>query len=107
MRRRQAPIMPIMRHYCQLIAAELLSWPDVSSRGMFGLTLFYREGFPFVALPDTKNFEGADRAGFKLRRISESDRERLLADEHVDLREDAKWITFALREDGDIRLFLR
>jgi hypothetical protein len=88
MRRRQAPIMPIMRHYCQLIAAELLSWPDVSSRRMFGLTLFYR-------------------AGFKLRRISESDRERLLADEHVDLREDAKWITFALREDGDIRLFLR
>ena len=104
--RRRAAVTPIMQHYCGLIAAELLSWPTVSSRRMFGLTLFYRGDLPFVALPDTKDFRASDSVGFKLHRMSTTERKRLLSDDHIAWRSGARWITFALREDEDLTTFL-
>jgi hypothetical protein len=107
MRRRRATVTPLIRHYCGLIATDLLSWPQVTSRRMFGLTLFYRANCPFVVLPDTKDFTAADRVGFKMHRLSKGDRKQLFADDHVDTRNGASWITFALGEEEDIGLFLR
>ena len=106
-RRRRASVTPIMQHYCSLIAEELLGWPKVTSRRMFGLTVFYGDGLPFVVLPDTKDFAAADRVGFNLHRTSEAERRRLLEDEHIDCRKGGQWITFALRNDRDVALFLR
>ena len=96
-----------MQHYYTLIAAELLTWPQVTNRRIFGLTLFYRQGLPFVVLRETKDFEATDRVGFKLHVVNNAASKLMLADDHLAMGDGAKWITFALREDRDETLFLR
>ena len=96
-----------MARYCALIADELMSWPKVTRRQMFGLALFYRESLPFIALPDTRDFEAADRVGFKLYTPNKCEKAAMLAEERISARAGAKWTTFALREDGDLNEFLR
>ncbi len=106
-RRKRRSTSPLMRHYCNLIAAELLSWPHVSSRKMFGLTLFYRGKLPFVALPETLDFSDAESVGFRLHAASEVDRRAMQRHPSITAGRGAKWINFALREESDLGEFLR
>jgi hypothetical protein len=59
--RRTPPKLPPpseeMRHASALLAQELLSWPDVGTRPMFGLRAFYRRGVIFAMLPEKRAFE--------------------------------------------------
>jgi hypothetical protein len=59
--RRKPPKLPApseeMRHKSALLAQELLSWPDVATRPMFGLWAFYRKGMIFAMLPEKRAFE--------------------------------------------------
>ncbi len=49
-----------------LLARELLQWPEVSSRPMFGLRAFYRGKIIFAMLPDKKALEKPNAIGYKL-----------------------------------------
>jgi len=46
-----------MAHLCALLAEELLRWPDVSTRPMFGMRAFYRAAVVFAMLPDKRALE--------------------------------------------------
>ena len=67
--RRKPPKLPLpsdeMRHTSALLAQELLSWPDVAARPMFGLRAFYRGGVIFAMLPEKRAFEVPNGIAFK------------------------------------------
>jgi hypothetical protein len=43
-----------MQRWCAQIDDELASWPDVTSRPMFGMTAYYRGTIIFAAVPRTR-----------------------------------------------------
>jgi hypothetical protein len=43
-----------MQRWCALLEDEVGSWPNVTSRPMFGLAAFYRGGVIFGAIPRTR-----------------------------------------------------
>ena len=54
-----------MRHQAELLAQELLTWPQVKTGRMFGLISVYRGNAIFAMLPDKRAFEKSNGAGFK------------------------------------------
>ena len=57
-----------MRHSCDLLAEELLRWPETSMRPMFGLRAFYRRRSIFALLPDKRALENPSAIGYKVSR---------------------------------------
>ena len=55
-----------MKHISGLLTRELLQWPDVTTRPMFGLRAFYRGTVLFAMLPDKRAFESPDGIAYKL-----------------------------------------
>ena len=43
-----------MQRWCALLGEELLAWPDVTAKPMFGMTGFYHGKSIFAAIPRTK-----------------------------------------------------
>jgi hypothetical protein len=78
-----------MKRMSVLLAAELLSWPGVSSHPMFGLQAFYREGVVFAMLPVKRGFESPNGIAYKLAAGGESG-------------EGLKWKTFEVESEEDV-----
>jgi hypothetical protein len=55
-----------MRHLSALIEGELLQWPQVTTRPMFGFRACYRKGVIFALLPWTRALETPDSIAYKL-----------------------------------------
>jgi hypothetical protein len=93
-----------MKQWSALLGAELASWPAVTSRRMFGMTVFYRKGVVFAALPRTRSFETPRSVAFKLYKKSPRVRKLLEADSRIanPLQEDAKWIRLELESEKDL-----
>ena len=72
-----------------LLARELLRWPGVSVRKMFGLRAFYRGTVVFAMLPDKRALESAKAITYKL-------------PSGVQSKEGEKWKLFELENDHDI-----
>ncbi len=77
------------RHICLLLEQELLRWPDVSARSMFGLRAFYREAVVFAMLPDKRALESPKAIAYKM----PDDAQR---------GEGKKWQLFELKNEDDI-----
>jgi hypothetical protein len=84
-----------MQRWSALIGDELASWPNVTSRPMFGMTAFYRGPRIFAAVPRTRAAR-TERSlliklpGVKHRRLTTSS------------GPGAGWVTFELEREGDI-----
>ena len=48
------PISDEMKRWSAMLERELISWPDVTTRPMFGLISFYRRESIFAAVPRTR-----------------------------------------------------
>jgi hypothetical protein len=88
-RPRLVPVSEEMARICVLLAQELLRWPDVSARSMFGLRAFYREAVVFAMLPDKRALENPEAIAYKMADGAEG-------------REDEKWKLFELKNKHDI-----
>jgi hypothetical protein len=88
-RLRLVPVSEEMRHICVLLAQELLRWPDVSARSMFGLRALYRGAVVFAMLPDKRALESPTAVAYKLT-------------DGVERREGEKWQLFELKNEQDI-----
>jgi hypothetical protein len=93
-----------MKEWSALLGTELASWPAVSSRRMFGMTVFYRKGVIFAALPRTRSFATPQSVAFKLLRPSRRILKMLENDSRIThpLREKAKWISLELAGEKDL-----
>src|SRR5580700_1823352 len=59
------PVSEEMRRICELLAQELLSWPDVRMRPMFGMHAVYRGKVVFAMLPDKRALENPKAIAYK------------------------------------------
>src|SRR5690349_24029632 len=55
-RPKMPPISEEMKQWSAMLKAELLGWPQVSSKPMFGMAGMYRRKKIFAALPVTRGF---------------------------------------------------
>jgi hypothetical protein len=60
-----------MQRWCELLRQEVLEWPDVSTKPMFGLTGFYHGQSIFAAIPRTRAVGSARSLLIKLSGISD------------------------------------
>lgn len=78
-----------MRRISVLLAQEVLCWPEVSVRSMFGLRAFYRGTVVFAMLPDKRALESGKAIAYKLPAGTRR-------------QEGAKWRLFELENERDI-----
>lgn len=96
-----------MKRLAGLLEAEMLGWPKVTSRPMFGLNGIYRGPNIFAVLPRTRAMEVPDSIAFRLLK-----RPRHVMDElHNDKRivastPEAKWISFVIESEAEVHAAL-
>ena len=86
--RASRPTMPKidddMRQLCAAIGAELNTWPRVTSRRMFGMVGFYRDGLTkptiFAAIPDKRALSSVRAIAFKLDKPKRAQLTRMKSD---------------------------
>lgn len=92
-----------MKRIAALLEAELLTWPSVSSRPMFGMNGLYRDRRIFAVLPRTRAMETPNSLAFRLPKRSRKITERMKNDERVIIpTPEAKWISFVVESESDI-----
>ena len=63
-------ISEAMKQWCALMESELLTWPQVTARPMFGMVGFYRKGRIFAAIPRNRTVGNTDAVLVKLQGAS-------------------------------------
>jgi hypothetical protein len=105
--RRPRPKLPRiteeMRQWSDLLLREVLGWPDVSSRPMFGMTAVYRGHAIFGVLPRTRAMGTAYSISFKIPQRNMAVKKSLNADPRIlPSSREAKWISFELQSGDDL-----
>ena len=92
------------RHIAAMLGAELESFPDVSTKPMFGFTGYYRDGVIFAALPKTRALGSANSIIFKLNAAPKQVFERVAKDPRIMVSEKAMkgWQRLEISSDRDI-----
>ncbi len=87
---------------------ELLSWPGVTSKPMFGMVGFYRRGKMFAAVPRNRTVAQRDAVLVKLDRASNEVIARVLQDSRTltPSMPKAGWIAMAVESMEDVRAVL-
>jgi len=97
-----------MRQWSDLLLREILGWPDVSSRPMFGMTAVYRGDAIFGVLPRTRAMDTPYSVSFKIPRRNPSLKKRLEHDPRIlPSTRDAKWISLELQSGNNLRDAIR
>lgn len=92
-----------MKEWAGALGAEMLTWPQVTARVMFGMTAYYRKGAVFAALPRTRAFETPNSIAFKLYRKTPQIRKALAADPRINPAwQEARWIALELHDEKDL-----
>ena len=90
-RRKRPKLVPVseeMRRICEMLARELLRWPEVSIRPMFGMRAVYRGKVVFAMLPDKRALENPKAIAYKRFEVQSKD--------------DDKWKLFELENEEHI-----
>jgi TfoX/Sxy family transcriptional regulator of competence genes len=93
-----------VRVFSEFLLQELLKWPNVTARPMFGLKGVYKGKTIFAALPATRALNTSCSVSFKLRTKTPATVKALEGDERIvrsELRTHS-WISFEIRSDRDI-----
>jgi hypothetical protein len=94
-----------MKAWSAALAAEVESWPMVTTRPMFGFTALYRGKRIFAVLPRTRGMGSPDSLAFKLASPSPRTLTRLQNETRVrsTVMHKSRWFTFELSSDRDLR----
>jgi hypothetical protein len=82
------PVSEEMRRICEMLARELLCWPDVNMRPMFGMRAVYRRKVVFAMLPDKRALENPKAIAYKRFEVQS--------------KENEKWKLFELENEENI-----
>ena len=95
-----------MKRLAELLEAEMLAWPNVTSRPMFGLNGIYRGRNIFAVLPRTRAMDVPDSIAFRLLKRPRNIIDELSKDERI-VAAEAKWISFLIESDSEIHAALK
>ncbi len=104
-----------MRGWAEALAAEVAQWSGVTAKNAFGMTMVYRSGVVFAALPKTRALYEEDAILIKFnaepsalaKRIAADPRlvgtmEQRMTKNHKTTGESKRWRILRIREDADI-----
>jgi len=95
-----------MRHWSAMLETEMRSWPNVTTKPMFGFVSFYRAGKIFAAIPRTRGFGTAASFILKFDPMPPTLFQKAKNDSRLDTstRIPGKgWFSFALTSEADLR----
>ena len=96
-----------MKRLAALLEAEMLGWPNVTSRPMFGLNGIYRGRNIFAVLPRTRALDVPDSIAFRLLKRPQHIMEKLRKDKQIlASTPGAKWISFVMESESEIHAAL-
>ncbi len=108
--KRPRPNMPPaseeMKQLSAMLGSELSTWPQVSTRPMFGLRGFYRGRKIFAALPVTRAIKNPNSLIFRIQPMPPELLERAKKEPRIDTESaipSAKWFVFELNSEADFR----
>lgn len=106
-RRRQVEFPLIsedMKQWSAMLAAELNSWPGITTKTMFGFLFFYRRAVVFAGLPRTRGFDSPCSLVFKFNPMPRALWKRAQADPRMDAKGASRgWFSFELHSESDLR----
>ena len=106
-RLRARPKLPVvseeMKAWAAALECELLSWPQVSTKPMFGFTALYRGQRIFAVLPRTRGMGSASSLAFKLEKAGPPVLGRLKKDGRISstIMQANRWFVFEMQSDRD------
>ncbi len=97
-------LSPEMQRWSAILAEELVEWPGVTAKPMFGLTSFYRGKIVFAAVPKSRALGSPNSIIFKLPKDSKW-REAVLKDPRIQPgnMDTHKWFPFEIGSENDLR----
>ena len=84
-----------MQRWCALLEQELLAWPEVSAKPMFGMIGFYHGKSIFAAIPRTRAAQTARSLLIKLPGVNDKRLKRSSG-------KDSDWVAYELESENDI-----
>ena len=95
-----------MKHRASLLEGELVSWPGVTTKPMFGMVSFFRGRAIFAAVPRTRTLRSPESIIMKFNPVPRSLRERMKAEPRISDRAPgpgAGWRAFRVASHADIK----
>ena len=88
-----------------LLEADVVEWPGVTTKQMFGMTALYRGREIFAALPKTRGMGSANAVAFKILGAPAKVMTQLKRDARVSetVMAAAKWFVFEMESEADFR----
>jgi hypothetical protein len=93
-----------MKAWSAALGTEVMTWPGVTTRPMFGLTALYRARRIFAVLPRTRCMDVPNSIAFKLESAGSRIRARAQRDPHISFfgMQNARWLSFEMNCDADL-----
>ncbi len=115
-RRGMKPVSEAIRNWAQALAREVETWPGTTLKNAFGMTLVYRRGVVFAALPKTRALYEEDAILLKFmgepadltarieaeKRFAAGTMEQRRSGKGKRGGEGRRWRIFLMREDADV-----
>ena len=105
-RPKMPPVSEEMREWSALLEREVLGWPGVDARPMFGFKSLYRNNVIFAALPRSRGLMNSSSFIFKLDPVPAALAERVKGESRIDNAQNApgkRWFSFQLNSSDDLR----
>ncbi len=100
-RPKMPPISEEMKPWSAMLKTELLGWPQVTSRPMFGMSGIYRRKKIFAALPVTRGFDTPSSIIFRFDPIAADLNQRALNEPRI--TPGTRWFSFEIQSTEDLR----
>ena len=93
-----------MKAWSAALGTEVMTWPAVTTRPMFGLTAVYRARRIFAVLPRTRCMDAPNSIAFKLESAGVRMRARAQRDPHISSFgvQKSRWLSFEMNCDADL-----
>jgi hypothetical protein len=97
------PVSEEARRWSALLESELLSWPGVAAKRMFGFRALYRGKRIFAALPNSKGFGPDASILLKMKTMPPALSQRAKSDNRIATNTPGNgWFSFTLASDRDL-----
>lgn len=100
-RPKMSPISEEMKQWSAMLKAELIDWPQVTSRPMFGMSGIYRRKKIFAALPVTRGFDTSSSIIFRFDPMPAALSQRVLKEPRI--TPGTRWFSFEIKSAEDLR----
>jgi hypothetical protein len=97
-----------MKAWSAALAAEVETWPLVTTRPMFGFTALYRGKCIFAVLPRTRGMQGPNSLAFKIPVPTSRTLARLKNEPRIrtTVMQNTRWFSLELSSDSDLNVAL-